>query len=160
MRVRRRQRLQLGDRDQRRHRRVLGVATGSGLDGPEASRERQLRVVADSSSDEATRSTRRMTRSSTLFQLQYGSGPSVTIASAGNVFYRQPVWLQSHGDQAFGLVGDAYWYMCNTNGPYYFSELSAFAVSATTLVASRSGAITRPRRRHRSLTELLTTAAP
>jgi hypothetical protein len=31
--------------------------------------------------------------------------------------------------------------MCNTNGPYYFSELSAFAVQGNNLwVASRSGA--------------------
>ena len=38
-------------------------------------------------------------------------------------------------------TGAANWFMCNTNGPYYFSLLSAFAVSGDDLwVASRSGA--------------------
>ena len=48
--------------------------------------------------------------------------------------------------------------MCNTNGPYYFSLLSAFAVSGTDLwVSSRSGANSAtPGARTGSLTELST----
>jgi hypothetical protein len=48
--------------------------------------------------------------------------------------------------------------MCNTNGPYYFSLLSAFAVSGSDLwVASRSGANSAtPGARSGSLTELST----
>jgi hypothetical protein len=48
--------------------------------------------------------------------------------------------------------------MCNTNGPYYFSLLSAFAVSGDDLwVASRSGANSKtPAAATGSLTELST----
>jgi hypothetical protein len=48
--------------------------------------------------------------------------------------------------------------MCNTNGPYYFSLLSAIAISGDHLwVASRSGANSKtPGARTGSLTELST----
>jgi len=50
------------------------------------------------------------------------------------------------------------WYMCNTNGPYYFSLLSAFAITGDDLwVASRSGANSQtPDAATGSLTELST----
>jgi hypothetical protein len=56
--------------------------------------------------------------------------------------------------------GTPYWYMCNTNGPYYFTRLSAFAVSGNDLwVASRSGDNSQtPGAKTGSLTELLITS--
>jgi outer membrane protein assembly factor BamB len=73
---------------------------------------------------------------------QYGFGsPSVAIESAGNVFIASPFGTSPMVTKLSAANGTPSWYMCNTNGPYYFSLLSAFAVSGDRLwVASRSGA--------------------
>jgi streptogramin lyase len=91
----------------------------------------------------------------------YGfSNPSVAIASDGNVFIASPLGASPMVTKLSATTGEAYWYMCNTNGPYYFSNLSAFAVSGTDLwVASASGANNPlPDAATGSLTELLTTS--
>jgi streptogramin lyase len=90
---------------------------------------------------------------------QYGFGsPSVAIESAGNVFIASPFGTSPMVTKLSASTGAPSWYMCNTNGPYYFSLLSAFAVSGDHLwVASRSGANSKtPGAKTGSLTELNT----
>jgi putative pyrroloquinoline-quinone binding quinoprotein len=71
----------------------------------------------------------------------YGfASPSVAIEPKGAVFIASP-FGSSPMITKVGKGGAAKWYMCNTNGPYYFSLPSAFAVSGKDLwVASSSGA--------------------
>jgi hypothetical protein len=87
----------------------------------------------------------------------YGFGsPSVAIASAGDIFIASPFGSSPMVTKLSATTGAPSWYMCNTNGPYYFSLLSAFAVSGDHLwVASRSGANSKtPGAKTGSLTEL------
>ena len=72
----------------------------------------------------------------------YGFGrPSVAIQSGGNVFIASPFGTSPMVTKLSATTGAPSWYMCNTNGPYYFSLLSAFAISGDHLwVASQSGA--------------------
>jgi hypothetical protein len=72
----------------------------------------------------------------------YGFGaPSVVVATGGYVYVATPFGTSPMVTKVSATSGQPSWYMCNTNGPYYFSLLSAFAVSGTDLwVASRSGA--------------------
>jgi outer membrane protein assembly factor BamB len=90
----------------------------------------------------------------------YGFGaPSVAVAAHGNVFVASPFGQSPMVTKLSASTGAADWFMCNTNGPYYFSQLSAFAVSGTDLwVASGSGANSpTPGAADGSLTELSTT---
>ena len=90
----------------------------------------------------------------------YGFGsPSVAIGSRGNIFIASPWGNSPMVTKLAATSGAPSWYMCNTNGPYYFSQLSAFAVRGDRLwVASRSGANSKtPGARTGSLTELATT---
>jgi hypothetical protein len=84
--------------------------------------------------------------------------PSVVIADGSDVFIATPFGTSPMVTKVTATSGAANWYMCNTNGPYYFSLLSAFAVSGTDLwVASRSGANSQtPAAATGSLTELST----
>ncbi len=89
----------------------------------------------------------------------YGFGaPSVVIATAGYVYVATPFGTSPMVTKVSATSGQPSWYMCNTNGPYYFSLLSAFAVSGTDLwVASRSGANSAtPGAQTGSLTEMST----
>ena len=90
---------------------------------------------------------------------QYGFGrPSVAIQSGGDVFIASPFGTSPMVTKLSATTGTPSWYMCNTNGPYYFSLLSAFAVSGDHLwVASQSGANSKtPGAKTGSLTELNT----
>jgi outer membrane protein assembly factor BamB len=90
---------------------------------------------------------------------QYGFGrPSVAIQSQGDVFIASPFGTSPMVTKLSATTGAPSWYMCNTNGPYFFSLLSAFAVSGDHLwVASRSGANSgTPTAKTGSLTELNT----
>jgi outer membrane protein assembly factor BamB len=89
----------------------------------------------------------------------YGFGtPSMVIGTGGNVYVASPFGSSPMVTKLSATSGQPSWYMCNTNGPYYFSLLSAFAVSGSDLwVASRSGANSAtPGARSGSLTELST----
>lgn len=89
----------------------------------------------------------------------YGFGsPSVVIGTAGYVYVATPFGSSPMVTKVSATSGQPSWYMCNTNGPYYFSLLSAFAVSGTDLwVASRSGANSKtPAAQTGSLTEMST----
>lgn len=89
----------------------------------------------------------------------YGFGsPSVVIASAGNIFIASPFGSSPMVTKVSASSAKPSWYMCNTNGPYYFSLLSAFALRGGRLwVASRSGANSKtPGASTGSLTELST----
>jgi hypothetical protein len=89
----------------------------------------------------------------------YGFGaPSIVIATSGYVYVATPFGTSPMVTKVSATNGQPSWYMCNTNGPYYFSLLSAFAVSGTNLwVASRSGANSAtPGAQTGSLTEMST----
>ena len=88
------------------------------------------------------------------------SAPSVTIANKSNVFIASPFGTSPMVTRLSATTGAPKWYMCNTNGPYYFSDLSAFAFVGDHLwVASRSGANNPfPDAATGSLTELYTTS--
>jgi sugar lactone lactonase YvrE len=91
----------------------------------------------------------------------YGfSAPSITIANKSNVFIASPFGTSPMVTRLSATTGAPKWYMCNTNGPYYFSDLSAFAFVGDHLwVASRSGANNPfPDAATGSLTELYTTS--
>jgi hypothetical protein len=72
----------------------------------------------------------------------YGFGsPSVAIDTGGSAFIASPYGSSPMVTKLSDTAGTADWFMCNTNGPYYFSNLSAFTVTGDELwVASGSGA--------------------
>ena len=72
----------------------------------------------------------------------YGFGnPTVMISTGYSIYTMTPYSSSPMVTKMSASTGHPYWYMCNTNGPYYFSELSAFAISNGNLwVASRTGA--------------------
>jgi streptogramin lyase len=118
--------------------------------------------VADSGSNAATEidaATGAVTGTETDSDGSYGFGaPLMVIGSGGNVFVASPFGSSPMVTKLSATTGQPSWYMCNTNGPYYFSLLSAFAISGSDLwVASRSGANSlTPGAQTGSLTELST----
>jgi hypothetical protein len=90
----------------------------------------------------------------------YGFGhPASAVESGGNVFIASPFGTSPMVTKLSADSGHPSWYMCNTNGPYYFSLISGLAVAGDHLwVASRSGANSKtPAAKTGSLTELDTT---
>jgi hypothetical protein len=143
---------------------LVRVVDNQGLSAPDGITVAGGRVwVADSKANAATEidaSTGGVVTTVGDSDGDYGFGsPSVAIASAGNVFIASPFGSSPMVTKLSASNGAPSWYMCNTNGPYYFSLLSAFAVSGNDLwVASRSGANSEtPGAKSGSLTELNTT---
>ena len=67
--------------------------------------------------------------------------PTVMISTGDSIYTATPLGTSPMVTKISATTGHPYWYMCNTNGPYYFSLLSAFAISSGNLwVASQSGA--------------------
>ena len=104
--------------------------------------------VSDSATNAATQidaATRQVMR--TVNDGSYGfNTPSVALAWPGYVFIATPngtspmVTMVNAATGAGGWNGSSPSYVCNTNGPYYFSNISAMAVSGDDLwVASRTG---------------------
>jgi hypothetical protein len=126
--------------------RLVHVISGQGLSGPDGIAVEDGRVwVADSQDNAATEinaGNDAVVATFTDSEAQYGFwDPATVIAAAGNVYIATPYGTSPMVTKVNPTTGSPYWYMCNTNGPYYFSELSAFAVSGSDLwVASRSGA--------------------
>jgi outer membrane protein assembly factor BamB len=140
---------------------LVRVVAGQGLNSPDGITVADGHVwVADAGSNAATdidQSTGAILATVTDSDGQYGFGrPSVAIQSGGNVFIASPFGTSPMVTKLSATSGTPSWYMCNTNGPYYFSLLSAFAVSGNHLwVASRSGANSEtPGAKTGSLTEL------
>jgi DNA-binding beta-propeller fold protein YncE len=133
---------------------VANIATGNlvtvisqqGLDNPDGIAYQDGNVwVADSASNAATEisaTTNSVTTTETDSDGAYGFGdPLMVIGTDGNVYVASPYGTSPMVTKVSATSGTPYWFMCNTNGPYYFSQLSAFAVSGDDLwVASRSGA--------------------
>jgi len=125
---------------------VVRVVTEQGLAAPDGIGVADGQVwVADSASSGATdidAATGRVVVTETDADADYGFWtPSVVIADGSDVFIATPFGTSPMVTKVTATNGAANWYMCNTNGPYYFSLLSAFAVSGDDLwVASRSGA--------------------
>lgn len=141
--------------------RLVRFDSQQGLDAPDGiAVEDGVVWVADSASNAATEinaSTGAVIATKTDSEASYGFGsPSVVIGVRGNVYVASPFGSSPMVTKVSATGGQPYWYMCNTNGPYYFSLLSAFAVSGNDLwVASRSGANSAtPGARTGSLTEL------
>jgi len=142
---------------------LVRVIAGQGLNTPDGITVADGHVwVADAGSDAATdidQSTGAVLATVTDADAGYGFGrPSVAIQSGGNVFIASPFGTSPMVTKLSATTGTPSWYMCNTNGPYYFSLLSAFAVSGDDLwVASQSGANSKtPGAKTGSLTELNT----
>ena len=140
---------------------LVRLITGQGLANPDGIAVSAGNVwVADAGSNAATdidQATGAILTTVNDSDGQYGFGrPSVAIESDGNVFIASPYGTSPMVTKLSATTGAPSWYMCNTNGPYYFSLLSAFAVSGDHLwVASRSGANSQtPGARTGSLTEL------
>jgi hypothetical protein len=139
----------------------LGVIAGQGLNAPDGVTVTDGHVwVSDAGSNAATdidESTGTVLATFGDSQGKYGFGsPSVAVASKGYVFIADPFGTSPMVTKLSATTGAPSWYMCNTNGPYYFSLLSALAVSGDHMwVASRSGANSKtPEAKTGSLTEL------
>jgi outer membrane protein assembly factor BamB len=118
--------------------------------------------VADSASSavtEITAATGAVVVTETDSDAAYGFHlPSMVIALGDTVYVATPFGASPMVTSLSTTSGQPNWYMCNTNGPYYFSLLSAFAISGNDLwVASRSGANSQtPAAATGSLTEMNT----
>jgi hypothetical protein len=142
---------------------LIRVITGQGLRNPDGITVAEGHVwVSDAATNAATdidETTGAVLATFSDSDGKYGFGsPSVAVESGGNVFIASPFGTSPMVTKLSATSGTPSWYMCNTNGPYYFSLLSAIAVSGNHLwVASRSGANSRtPAATTGSLTELST----
>jgi outer membrane protein assembly factor BamB len=143
---------------------LVRVVAGEGLDAPDGIAVQNGNVwVADSASNAATEISAATGDAISTYSDSggpYGFGqPSAVIGVQGNVYVMTPFGTSPMVTKVDATTGAPAWYMCNTNGPYYFSLLSAFAVSGDDLwVASRSGANSQtPGAATGSLTEMLIT---
>jgi streptogramin lyase len=143
--------------------RLIRVVAQQGLNAPDGIAIENGNVwVADSGSNAATEidpATGTVITTVSDSDGSYGFGsPSIVIGIGGNVYVASPFGTSPMVTKLSATSGQPSWYMCNTNGPYYFSLLSAFAVSGSDLwVASRSGANSAtPGAQTGSLTELST----
>jgi hypothetical protein len=141
--------------------RLVDVISQQGLSEPDGIAVEDGRVwVADNQSSAATEINAANDTVVSTFndsEGQYGFGnPTTVIAAAGNVYIATPYSTSPMVTKVEATTGTPDWYMCNTNGPYYFSELSAFAVQGNNLwVASRTGANSKtPAAATGSLTEM------
>jgi hypothetical protein len=126
--------------------RLVAVISQQGLSAPDGIAVEDGRVwVADSHGNAATEinvATNSVLSTFTNSDGQYGFGdPATVIAASGGVYIATPYGTSPMVTKVEATTGTPDWFMCNTNGPYYFSELSAFAVQGNNLwVASRTGA--------------------
>jgi hypothetical protein len=126
--------------------RLVDVISQQGLSEPDGIAAEDGRIwVADSQTNAATEinaATNAVVSTYTDSDADYGFwDPATVIAAAGNVYIATPYGTSPMVTKVEATTGTPDWYMCNTNGPYYFSELSAFAVQGNNLwVASRTGA--------------------
>jgi hypothetical protein len=142
---------------------LIDVISQSGLSEPDGIAVEDGRVwVADShdnAASEINAANDAVLSTFTDAEAQYGFwDPATVIAAAGNVYIATPYGTSPMVTKVEATTGTPDWYMCNTNGPYYFSELSAFAVQGNNLwVASRTGANSKtPGAGSGSLTEMNT----
>lgn len=125
---------------------LVRVVTGQGLGGPDGIAVDSGRVwVSDSATNSATEinaANGSVIATYTDSEAQYGfADPGAVIAAGSDVYLATPYGSSPMVTSVDATTGTPYWDMCNTNGPYYFSQLSAFAVSGNDLwVASRTGA--------------------
>jgi hypothetical protein len=125
---------------------LVRVVSGEGLDAPDGIAVQSGNVwVADNASSAATEINATTGVAVSTFAdsaAAYGFWhPTAVIGAQGNVYVMTPLGTSPMVTKVSATSGTPAWYMCNTNGPYYFSLLSAFAVSGDNLwVASRSGA--------------------
>jgi hypothetical protein len=126
--------------------RLVYVVAGQGLDAPDGIAVQDGKIwVSDSVANSATEidaATGRAVVTETDNDGQYGFGsPLMVIGTSGYVYIASPFGSSPMVTKVNATSGQPSWYMCNTNGPYYFSQLSAFALSGSDLwVASRTDA--------------------
>jgi hypothetical protein len=140
------------------------IIRGDGLDSPDGIAVSSTTVwVSDSADNAVTKLSASSGAGLGTFSnstADYGFGqPGTVFANAGNVFITSPFGVSPMVTKVSTTTNAPAWYMCNTNGPYYFSVLTALAATGTGLwVASSSGA-NNPKSdaRFGSLTELSTT---
>ena len=123
---------------------LVTVVSGGGLDVPDGIANGSGYVwVANSGNDSATRIPISTPTSPQQFSSgSYGFGsPSAVTEASGYIYVLSPFGSSPMVTKINENDGTAPWYMCNTNGPYYFSNLSALTVYAGEVwVVSRNGA--------------------
>lgn len=126
---------------------LVGLVSGSGLDSPDGLAATTSGTVwaADSGSNALTELAGSPLAAVATYSDSdgnYGFGsPSVTIAHSGNIYVTSPFGSSPMVTKVSATSGAADWYMCNTNGPYYFSDLIAMAASGSDIwVVSNTGA--------------------
>jgi hypothetical protein len=135
------------------------VITGGGLSSPDGISSGSGYVwVSNSTANTATRITA-STDTPVLFSNgSYGFGaPSAMAESGGYIYVLSPYGWSPMVTKIEEVTGSPSWYMCNSNGPYYFSNLSAITIgNGDVWVASSNGAnYPDPRAANGSLTEFL-----
>jgi hypothetical protein len=122
---------------------LVGVVSGGTLASPDGIAASGNDVwVADAATNSATEiDAATGTETYTIDNPIYGLGqPAATIVAGGSVYMATPYGTSPMVTRFAASSAAFYWYMCNTNGPYYFSKLSALAVNGDELwVASRTG---------------------
>ena len=108
--------------------RLVRVVSQQGLSAPDGIAVGAGHVwVSDSASNAATEialATGAVIATETDSNGSYGFGsPSAVIGSGGNIFIASPFGASPMVTKLSASNGQPSWYMCNTNGPYYFSLL-------------------------------------
>jgi hypothetical protein len=141
--------------------RLLRVIASQGLSAPDGVAIGSGNVwVADEATSAVTEisiATGHVVANKTDAQGSYGFWhPTVMVSTGPNIYVATPLGTSPMVTKVSTTTAKPYWYMCNTNGPYYFSVLSAFAISGDDLwVASQTGANSKtPGARTGALTEL------
>jgi hypothetical protein len=144
---------------------LVGVTTGGTLDQPDGVTVSAGNIwVSDGATDAVTEidPAGKIVGALTDSTGNYGLWlPSAEVAASGNFYVATPFGTSPMVTKVLASSPGAppAWFMCNTNGPYYFSDLSALAVNGDDVwVASRTGANSpTPGARNGSLTEILAT---
>jgi hypothetical protein len=137
---------------------LVRVITAGGLDGPDGVATGSGYVwAANSGNNTMTRITAASGAAQNFSSGSYGLGlPSAIAETAGFIYVLSPYGSSPMVSKIDEVSGAGPWYMCNTNGPYYFSNLSAIAIAnGEVWVASANGANNpKPAAANGSLTEL------
>jgi hypothetical protein len=110
---------------------LVRVITSGGLSGPDGIASGSGYVwVSNSSDNTATRVTASNDSAQNFSSGSYGFGsPSAIAESNGYIYVLSPYGSSPMVTKIDEATGSAPWYMCNTNGPYYFSNLSAITIA-------------------------------
>jgi DNA-binding beta-propeller fold protein YncE len=123
---------------------AVTVIKNAGIAGPDGIAAEDGSVWVSDSTTSATTQIDMATDKAvqTIDSSSYGFwDPGAVIAADGNIYVATPYGTSPMVTKLAATNGKLFWYMCNTNGPYYFSDLAGFAVDGPDLwVLSNTGA--------------------